>query len=320
MNLASHRLGLLIVPLLITVVVAGCSGTPGTSTSIPETATPTVAAATAPERGTDSGITVTGNVGDKPAITVPKSDPPEDLVTEVLVKGTGAVVRSGQYLVTDYLGQTWKLVDGKASVFDNSYDYGAVSGFLIGTGAVIKGWDKALVGQHVGSRVLLVVPPALGYGATTSPNNDLAGHTLVFVVDILAAVDKDAAADGTPTGALSAGMPGVSSEPGKQPTITSVEGVTLGAKARSELLLTGTGAELREDTMFLLQITRIDTATRNEVEKTWGKQPELVPATEVFSLLPALKGHKVGSRAVSITPNLDGSLSMVIVVDVIGQY
>ena len=52
---------------------------------------------------------------------------------------------------------------------------------------VIKAWDTELVGKTVGSRVLLVVPPADGYGAAGSPPKISGTDTLVFVVDILAA-------------------------------------------------------------------------------------------------------------------------------------
>jgi FKBP-type peptidyl-prolyl cis-trans isomerase len=38
----------------------------------------------------------------------------------------------------------------------------------------------------VGDRVLLVIPPSLGYGA--SPQSELAKNTLVFTVDILGTV------------------------------------------------------------------------------------------------------------------------------------
>ena len=54
-------------------------------------------------------------------------------------------------------------------------------------GQVIKGWDNGLVGQKVGSRVLLVIPPAEGYGTAGSPPKISGTDTLVFVVDILAA-------------------------------------------------------------------------------------------------------------------------------------
>ena len=51
-------------------------------------------------------------------------------------------------------------------------------------GNVIPGWDKGLVGKTVGSRVLLVVPPADGY-ADQVQGQIPANSTLVFVVDIL---------------------------------------------------------------------------------------------------------------------------------------
>ena len=47
---------------------------------------------------------------------------------------------------------------------------------------------NALVGQKVGSRVLVVVPPAEGYGKDGNQQAGIKGtDTLVFVVDILAA-------------------------------------------------------------------------------------------------------------------------------------
>ena len=52
-------------------------------------------------------------------------------------------------------------------------------------GQVITGWDNGLVGQKVGSRVLLVIPPADGYGTAGSPPKIKGTDTLVFVVDIL---------------------------------------------------------------------------------------------------------------------------------------
>ena len=72
----------------------------------------------------------------------------------------------------------------RRSVFDSSWSRGAPATFSIGTGGVIPGWDKGLVGKKVGSRVLLVVPPADGYGAQAQGKIP-ANSTLVFVVDIL---------------------------------------------------------------------------------------------------------------------------------------
>ena len=43
-------------------------------------------------------------------------------------------------------------VFASGKVFDNSYDRKVPSAFPIGTGNVIKGWDKVLVGVPAGSR------------------------------------------------------------------------------------------------------------------------------------------------------------------------
>jgi len=120
--------------------------------------------------------------GAKPAqITVPKTAAPPKLVVQPLIKGAGAVVQAGRTIKVHYTGVLWK--DGKK--FDASGDHGGPTNFPIGAGKVIPGWDKGLVGQTVGSRVLLVVPPADGYGAKGSKGIG-PKDTMVFVIDILA--------------------------------------------------------------------------------------------------------------------------------------
>ncbi len=124
--------------------------------------------------------TVKMNSGKAATITMPKTAAPTALINQPLVAGTGTKVASGQTIKVAYTGALWR--DGK--VFDSNAD-----GFTtaIGVGQVVPGWDKSLVGQAVGSRVLVVVPPADGYGA--SGRGEIKGtDTMVFVVDILGAV------------------------------------------------------------------------------------------------------------------------------------
>ena len=55
-------------------------------------------------------------------------------------------------------------------------------------GTVILGLDTGLVGQHVGSRVLVVAPPADGYGSAGKSSAGIKGtDTLVFAIDIISA-------------------------------------------------------------------------------------------------------------------------------------
>jgi len=126
-------------------------------------------------------ITVTGDFGRKPTLEFASAEPPEDLLVEVLHEGDGQEVEPGDQIQCHYLGQVW---DGR--VFDNSYDRGQALAFQIGVGMVIRGWDDGLVGQKVGSRVLLSIPSEYGYGDRGVPQAGIGGgDTLVFVTDIL---------------------------------------------------------------------------------------------------------------------------------------
>lgn len=144
------------------------------------------------ERATGNAVTpppglptVTLAKNGAPTITMPKTAAPTGLVAVPLIEGTGPVVQAGQTIDARYTGAIWDT--GK--VFDSTWkqkDRGRVVAFQIGTGSVIDGWDQGLVGQKVGSQVLLVIPPALGYGPDGQPAAGIKGtDTLVFVVDIL---------------------------------------------------------------------------------------------------------------------------------------
>ena len=120
----------------------------------------------------------------EPSITVPPTDPPGELVVQQLIRGPGETVREGQTVRVQYRGVKWS--DG--TTFDSSWDAGSPVPFVVGRGQLIDGWDVGLVGQPVGSQVLLVVPPAEGYGDAGNPEADISGtDTLVFVIDVLAA-------------------------------------------------------------------------------------------------------------------------------------
>jgi FKBP-type peptidyl-prolyl cis-trans isomerase len=137
-----------------------------------------------PEAVTGTGLPTVGtsSPGTAPPIHIPRTAPPTTLQVHTLIQGTGPVVKKGQLLVAQYEGVIWRT----DKVFNSTWKSGAPAGFQIGTGQVIKAWDDGLVGKRVGSRVLLVVPPADGYGKQGSSQAGIKGtDTLVFVVDIL---------------------------------------------------------------------------------------------------------------------------------------
>lgn len=124
---------------------------------------------------------------DKPAtFTMPKGKAPTETQVETLIAGDGEKVAKGDTVYVSYTGALWK--NGK--VFDSSKEEGRRPfPVTLGQGQVIKGWDEGLVGTKVGDRVLLVVPPKDGYGATGSQDGSITkDDTIVFVVDVLGAV------------------------------------------------------------------------------------------------------------------------------------
>ena len=119
-------------------------------------------------------------------ITMPEgTEAPTALVVQDLITGTGAKTANGQTIRVSYTGAVW----GTGQIFDSSIGKTpAYFEFVLGAGGVVPGWDKGLLDKPVGSRLLLVLPPAEGYGSAGNASGGIAGtDTLVFVVDILAA-------------------------------------------------------------------------------------------------------------------------------------
>lgn len=114
-----------------------------------------------------------------PTITIPDGDAPTKTEVAVLKQGDGATVGAGDLVVVQYRGVKWS--DGEE--FDSSWSRDAAP-TQFQTSGVVTGFRLALEGQKVGSQVIVVMPPADGYGATEG--HELQKESLVFVVDILA--------------------------------------------------------------------------------------------------------------------------------------
>jgi peptidylprolyl isomerase len=100
-----------------------------------------------------------------------------------IIQGHGPVVKSGQTIAVEYIGELYPEGQQFAESWTNPVPFST----SIGTGHVLKGWDQGLVGQHVGSRVILVVPSALGYGTNGNGSDVPPNADLIFAIDILQA-------------------------------------------------------------------------------------------------------------------------------------
>jgi peptidylprolyl isomerase len=136
----------------------------------------------------DAGLPKVGTNtdGKAPSVDIPKADPPKKLVSKYVLEGDGAAVKAEQTVLVQFEGLVWE--SGKA--FESTYARKQLSNFsLAQMQQLVKGLAQGLTGKKVGSRVLLVVPPELGYGARPPAGGIIKkDSTLVFSVDILAAM------------------------------------------------------------------------------------------------------------------------------------
>lgn len=123
----------------------------------------------------------TNTDGKAPSIDVPKATAPTKLVANYVLEGDGDEVKADSSVLVQYKGVLWDT--GKE--FDSTYNSGRLAQFSLQQ--VVKGWAQGLTGKKVGSRVLIVIPPALGYGNNPPSGSGIKkDSTLVFSVDILA--------------------------------------------------------------------------------------------------------------------------------------
>jgi peptidylprolyl isomerase len=134
-----------------------------------------------PQQNADLPKVGTNTDGKAPSIEVPEKAAPKKLVAEYVLEGDGEEVAAENSVLVQYKGVLW---DG-GKEFDSSYANKQLVSFSLQQ--VVKGWAQGLTGKKVGSRVLIVIPPELGYGDNPPQGSGIKkDSTLVFSVDILA--------------------------------------------------------------------------------------------------------------------------------------
>lgn len=107
----------------------------------------------------------------EPTIELPDADPSGSAEYAVLLHGVGEQVRPGQVVTLQYVVVVWP----GGEIYDSTWAEGQLPR-NVPLDDTFVGLRDVLIGQQVGSQVLVVVPPDLGTG----------DETLVVVADILA--------------------------------------------------------------------------------------------------------------------------------------
>ena len=115
----------------------------------------------------------------QPGIQIPAAEAPTEFQRTVLIEGGGEPIDVGDSVVLHYTGWTWS-----GEQFDSSWERLAPATFPITYDGLIDGFVMALDGVTVGSQVIAVIPPDLGYG-DSAQGSIPPGSTLIFVIDVL---------------------------------------------------------------------------------------------------------------------------------------
>jgi hypothetical protein len=144
-----------------------------------------------PQQGLPSVVTTPDGV---PGVTVPGEDPPATVKVAVLKQADGATLAANDTIFTHYLRVDWANPNSDSSTKSTWADFGnpetmTLTALDASTGVgLTPGLLQALVGQKVGSQVLVIVPPAFGFPDGAAPAGVDATSTLVYVIDILGVV------------------------------------------------------------------------------------------------------------------------------------
>jgi peptidylprolyl isomerase len=92
----------------------------------------------------------------------------------------GFMPQKGQTVTVHYSG-----FNTNGSMFDSSVERDQPFSFMLGTGAVIKGWDEGIALLHTGEKAKLIIPYNLAYGEAGRPPMIPAKATLIFDVELI---------------------------------------------------------------------------------------------------------------------------------------
>ena len=300
----------------------------GGSTTDPSTAaTGSASPAPAVTDSQLSAVKVTGAQNKAPAITFPTPFGVAKTQSTTLVEGSGPVIAKGQAVTVNYTGVNGRTGKAFDSSVDPQFQHVAPADFTLADGKLIPGFITGLVGQKIGSRVLIAIPPADGYGTTGNAQAGIMGtDTLLFVVDINSLARTTAAGTAvTPP----ASLPKVTVAGGHPTAIAKGPGTAPKAPV-TQVLIRGDGPKVTASQTLKVQALVSVWRTGKTATTTWeqGTPVQLqISGSGVPKAFAGLVGQTVGSRVMVVStpptgvqPNADVTAtdSLVYVFDILG--
>jgi len=278
----------LIVPLAACAVLAGC-GSSGSSAS-----------------DSNASVKVTGQFDKTPTVSIPAKSASTNLVVKTPIKGTGAVLKSGDSALANIAIYKWS--GTTHTLVDSTFASGPQ---VIPAEMGLTGLTTALKNARLGSRVVAVLPPKYGYGSAGQSELQITGKdTLVWVIDLLSQYSSTQAADGPQVSHGGGSLPTVTAKTGQAPVI-SIPKNSPPSKLSVTTLIKGSGPKLAAGDTAVTQYVGVNWRTGKSFGSSWPSTEE--PDGELLSfqvggsqvlagLSDGLKGATVGSRVMLVIP------------------
>jgi peptidylprolyl isomerase len=241
---------------------------------------------------------VTGAVGSKPIVAIPKGDPARTSRITVLSEGSGRRTLPGDVVLADVDIRRWS----GNQPYLSTYDANQPTTVVFDGRQVAETWRRSLIGHPAGSRVMLVGPAAEALGPDVPVTGVAPADTLVVVFDILGGYPPDARLIGR-------ALPVVPAD--------------LTPAAPSRTLIDGSGREIVAGSKVVVQYVAaawpsrvvVDSSYRRGGPAAYPLKPGAVPP----AWLSALVGQRVGCRMAVPSPGEEPRLYVIDVLDTITQ-
>lgn len=300
------RLALGASALVLSATLAACGGAnPDSSTPSPTpsasaaesaapTPTPTPSREPVPVSNSIDAITVAGEPGAAPQVTIPTPFAIDETRTRTLVEGNAdaPAAEADSTIEVDYVGVNART----GETFDSSWERGQPGMFSLEQ--VVPGFTKGLTGTKAGQRILIVMPGTDGYDSAggRAPAIEV-GDTLVFVADVRAVSTKDAVgAAETPT------LPVTLGEADGKPTITIDTAATPPTELVAAPVIRGAQRPVAAEDYVMVKYRMYSWKTGEMVEDKF----DAPVAGQISQTLEAWKqgivGQPIGSRVVLVAP------------------
>jgi peptidylprolyl isomerase len=277
----------LLLPLIAALALVGCGSS-------------------SPPPSSNTLVSATGTFGKAPAVTIPTKKAAAGLYVRTEIQGRGPTLSKTEAFLGNYVVYIWSGTTHKLALST----YTATPQVLSGT--LLPGLETALEGKKMGSRVLAVLPPKYGYGASGNSQVGITGtDTLVFVVDMIKSYAGTASASGTHVSDGGGGLPTVAAATGKAPGVT-IPKTAPPSKLVVTTLIKGSGPPVAKGQEVVTQYVGLIWRTGKVFDSSWargapfGFQIAATPAQIIPGWDTGLLGVPVGSRVMLVIPPKDG--------------